>query len=432
MLSRASIKFLAILALSFALVGVFIARAAPQTTQTFTVTNTADSGNGSLRAALISAASSTADTVYVDFNIPGPGPYTIQVLSQLPNVASGTVIDGISQPNADCSTWPPTLQIILDGTNQSVSTPGLYLLGSDVVQGLVIEKFTSGITADGGNNFIQCNYLGAGATGTASAPNGYGLRLVSDNNVVGGIIASTRNLISGNSLDGIQITSGASNNTISGNYIGTKADGLAPLPNAGSGVLIDNGRDNQVGGLLSGQVNTIQSNLGAGITVKQSGSAVTQGNHFYHNSLAYNSGLGIDLGAGGVTLNDPKDPDTGPNMLQNYPWINNVIHVGTKHLISGFLDSLPSTTFHIELFRNPACDPYGYGEGYAYIDSLAVTTDASGLASFAIFSNIPVSAAMTATATDTGATGNGVATSEFSACRADLSGSLTYLPLVHR
>ena len=429
---RAWITFCLSLLLLLALGGVQVVGAMPQkTTETILVTNTSDSGAGSLRAALIAAAASSATTVYIDFNIPGAGLQTIHVLTPLPNVASGTVIDGLSQGTASCLSWPPTLQVALDGTSENPSTAGLYLLGNDTVQGLVIDMFLSGVTADGGNNFIQCNYLGVTAAGTTASPNGYGVRLISSNNLVGGITASRRNLISGNSQDGVLITSSASDNVVAGNYIGTQANGNNPLGNDGNGVLIDDGNNNQVGGLLDGQINLIQSNWSNGIAVTQSGTAATQGNRFYRNSLAYNSGLGLDLGAEGVTPNDPKVPDAGPNALQNYPLISSVIHVGTKHLITGSLNSLPSTPFHLEFFRNPACDPYGYGEGYAYAASLSVATDANGQANFALFSDAPISAAFTATATDSGP-GDWTATSEFSACAPDVSGSLTYLPLVRR
>ena len=53
---------------------------------TFTVTNTNDSGPGSLRQAMLDANASTGTTDTIAFNIPGAGPHTIQPASLLPTV----------------------------------------------------------------------------------------------------------------------------------------------------------------------------------------------------------------------------------------------------------------------------------------------------------------------------------------------------------
>src|SRR5437870_7946756 len=83
-----------------ALVGALVALgmlAAPSLSAaaTFTVTNTNDSGAGSLRQAIIdSNANSGADTI--DFNIAGTP--TIQPQSQLPANTDPVTIDGTTQP----------------------------------------------------------------------------------------------------------------------------------------------------------------------------------------------------------------------------------------------------------------------------------------------------------------------------------------------
>src|SRR5262245_55941784 len=79
---------------------------------TFSVTNTLDSGAGSLRQAILDAnahantlnAGGVADTIA--FNIPGSGVQTIAPLSALPTITDPVVIDGYTQPGASPNTLP--------------------------------------------------------------------------------------------------------------------------------------------------------------------------------------------------------------------------------------------------------------------------------------------------------------------------------------
>ena len=138
----------------------------------------------------------------------------------------------------------------------------------------------------------------------------------------------------------------------------------------------------------------------------QSGVRVAFGNHqIAGNSIFSNTGLGIDIGGGGLTANDPGDADTGPNNFQNFP-----VLTAAAGGVTGTLNSTASATFRVELFSNTACDPSGNGEGQTFLGFVSVTTDGSG--------NVrsrcsPRRAAgfITATATDAGSN-----TSEFSAC----------------
>ena len=65
---------------------------------TLTVTNTNDSGAGSLRQAIFDA-NSGAGTDTIEFNIPGGGPYVITPLPPgLPAMTGPTIVDGTTQP----------------------------------------------------------------------------------------------------------------------------------------------------------------------------------------------------------------------------------------------------------------------------------------------------------------------------------------------
>ena len=61
------------------------------------VTNINDSGEGSLRGA-IDIANSSPDQTSITFNIPGPGPYTVNLLSSLPPINTPMSIDATTQP----------------------------------------------------------------------------------------------------------------------------------------------------------------------------------------------------------------------------------------------------------------------------------------------------------------------------------------------
>src|ERR1039458_7256017 len=76
---------------------------------TTVVANTNDSGDGSLRNAilLVDTVGSGIDTI--DFNIPGAGVHTIAPLMQLPTITNPVTIDGYSQPGSAANTNGPGL-----------------------------------------------------------------------------------------------------------------------------------------------------------------------------------------------------------------------------------------------------------------------------------------------------------------------------------
>src|SRR5436190_1596225 len=86
---------------------------------TFTVTNTNDSGAGSLRQAIVDA-NGNAGLDTVAFNIPGAGVHTITPLSSLPYFTDPVFLDGYTQPGSSVNTDPigtnAVLLIELDGS----------------------------------------------------------------------------------------------------------------------------------------------------------------------------------------------------------------------------------------------------------------------------------------------------------------------------
>jgi hypothetical protein len=229
-------------------------------------------------------------------------------------------------------------------------------------------------------------------------PNRFGIECEADlRTSVGG------NVISGNTLDGVLIFFNAAGDTVSGNFIGTDPTGQMPLGNGRNGVtirLISN--DNTVGGASADDGNVIAFNGSAGVAIGFDTSDSSSGNSVLRNSIHDNGGLGIDLGSDGVTPNDPADVDAGPNGLQNFPVLTGAASSAGMPTVTGMLDSTPSTTFSIEFFSNSSCDPSGHGEGQVLLGSISVTTDASGRAAFQATIPAPLDSAgfVTATATD--------------------------------
>ena len=65
---------------------------------TFTVSNTNDSGAGSLRQAMLNANASVGTFDTITFSIPGPAPFSIALQSALPVITDRVTIDGTTQP----------------------------------------------------------------------------------------------------------------------------------------------------------------------------------------------------------------------------------------------------------------------------------------------------------------------------------------------
>jgi hypothetical protein len=137
------------------------------------------------------------------------------------------------------------------------------------------------------------------------------------------------------------------------------------------------------------------------------------GNSVLRNSIFGNDSpgeLGIELNNDGVTANDNKDPDRGPNKLQNFP----VIDSASTTTIEGTLNSRPNKSFTVQFFSNPAPNfPTGFGEGETFLGEKTVTTNDRGKVSYS-FAPTALTTGEFVTATATDASGN---TSEFSAAR---------------
>jgi hypothetical protein len=116
--------------------------------------------------------------------------------------------------------------------------------------GVFVGGFVAETPAVG--NFVQGNYIGVNAAGTAALPNDFsGVHISAHTSatMLGGHTAAEGNLISGNGTDGVFLPTGTSDgNMIHWNLIGTDHTGIAGISNQGSGINIWGGRNNIIGG----------------------------------------------------------------------------------------------------------------------------------------------------------------------------------------
>ncbi len=418
--------------------------------ETFTVSTTADTGNGTLRQAILQANTHIGpDTI--GFDIPETGMifnglcWFIEPFSNLPALTdSGTVIDGTTQTSrhGDLNLNGPEIYLFgYQGRNGFPVWDGLEIQSSrNRVRGLIVSCFGgTGIKIQGPHathNRIEGNYIGTNFSGqdTIESPNYTGITLMDGaaHNTIGGGSAGQGNVISGNRSIGIEIAFSDSNRVI-GNRIGTDVYGTRSVGNRDAGIYLYMSSGNDVGGTLEGEWNLISGNGSHGVWIDGSGSAVNcvTGNRIGTNAAGTAS---IPNGSAGVAVHHgAKRNRIGPgNVIRgNAAWgvviflqetVQNTI---TRNSISGnsltgidIVDqangdipwpivertaggiagsTLPNAT--VEIFSDPS------DEGAVYEGT--VTADASGAFSWA---GTPVGPMITATATD--AAGN---TSEFSA-----------------
>ncbi|MFO0979550.1 MAG: hypothetical protein U0996_24325, partial [Planctomycetaceae bacterium] len=181
---------------------------------------------------------------------------TLTPASQLPTISNPIVIDGTSAPG-----YAGTPVVVIDGVNAGALADGLELSGDgSTVRGLNIQRFGgNGIeVVFGNNNTFTSNWIGVNAAGLAAAPNAQSGILINQgaNNIIGGSTAAARNVISGNLVHGVFIAGNlSSGNKVQGNYLGTDVSGTLAIGNGQAGVRIASSADGNVVGTDGDLVN---------------------------------------------------------------------------------------------------------------------------------------------------------------------------------
>ena len=250
----------------------------------YTVTNTNDSGPGSLRQAILGANLATSappDTIL--FDIPGTGPFTIAPLTPLPTLTHATIINGYSQPGASPNTLASgdnaVIEIQLSGGNIP-GADGLDLAGGgSTVDGLSITGFTNGVhlTDTTGGDLVAGDFIGVAPNGAPAGNSNNGVFIDGAPSVtVGGIVPGLRDVISANSGSGI-FSQNATGVLILGDFIGTDPSGTHPMGNY-EDVNLNDSPSPTIGGAAAGARNLISASSIYGVQLNDSTGALIQGN----------------------------------------------------------------------------------------------------------------------------------------------------------
>lgn len=237
----------------------------------YVVSNTNDSGAGSLREAITSVnASSTTQYSGISFAVAG----VITLASDLPAITKKVLIDGGTAPGyvAGNTTTAPLVAVNFANAgsgfnfNSGSAGSGIYALS-------IYGSKTNGVTLNASNIILLRNYIGLNLSGAAGGNAGDGIYIAaaSINNVIGSnpksISGLYSNVISGNTLNGIRIY-GSAGNKIQANAVGTNPAGTSAISNKNNGILVTYyATENTIGGTAyydsaTGQTNDPTGNKG--------------------------------------------------------------------------------------------------------------------------------------------------------------------------
>ncbi|MBU0678631.1 MAG: hypothetical protein KJ626_10995 [Verrucomicrobia bacterium] len=151
-----------------------------------------------------------------------------------------------------------------------------FIGGSNTLERNIISGNDVGVLI--GASAVQCViqncFMGTDAGGYSSIPNNLGMDIYGVSNTVGGLSTQARNVIAGNSGDGVFFRPHSGFNIVQGNFIGVAAGGATPLGNH-SGIELDRSAYNVIGSSNASGRNVISGNRYYGISVHGTGSVMT-------------------------------------------------------------------------------------------------------------------------------------------------------------
>lgn len=336
------------------------------------VTNTNDSGYGSLRSAIDAANVACLDyrnPCRIVFQIPPPVPasgwFTIKLLTPLPAVTAYEVlIDAEGQTALTGDTNPSGPEIDLSGASAG-QADGLVLRGEiQTVRGLAIDGFSgNGILATPGSSqsypqtTITGNYVGTDPTGEVAVPNQLrGVRVVGGRGVV------QNNVISGNSRSAVFIDSGVV--SVLDNRIGVTPSG-APLGNGASGIFYSSMNYSEDVREVRGNVIAYNHDVAVG-TLPPAAIAVRE------NSMHDNGGIAYDIG-----LDGPSATPSGSGLIPR-PLVTSARYDAasgdTVIDLTFHADPFPEmvVTYTLYVFATPHLNRAGYAEGETFLAKVPI------------------------------------------------------------
>jgi hypothetical protein len=157
-----------------------------------------------------------------------------------PGLTSGTTIVGC---NIGTDLSGTAAGVGNSGDGVLITGPGNHIFGNSAEPIVISGNGQNGVHLSGSaatGNHIYGSLIGLDGTGEAALANGgdgVWIEGGAASNIVGGGNAVT-NFISGNLGNGVEISTGSSENVVASNYIGTDMSGTAALGNQGDGIYV--------------------------------------------------------------------------------------------------------------------------------------------------------------------------------------------------
>jgi parallel beta-helix repeat protein len=340
---------------------------------TFMVTNTNDSGAGSLRQAILDAnAHPGLDAIH--FNIPVEGIQTISPASALPVITDPVWLDATTQPG-----YAGTPLIRLDGASSVEPANGLEVNASNtLIKGFVVTRFPgAGIVLHGSATHIERNFIGTdGASPLGNLMDGIIVGGGSGNVIADNVVSGTSHTGGGHIGNGIDLSCGAVLTIIIGNRIGTNAAGTAAIGNQGWGIFCACAYSTIVGGTTASKRNLISGNA-AGIALAST-----------HDNIVKGNWIGLDI--------------SGTAAIPNWGSVGIGLQGTSRDLIGGQEPGAGNV-----ISGNPACGVEIFlGTSGARIIGNLIGTDANGTAAIGNQQGVVVTGASGNTVSDNVISGN--------------------------